>query len=171
MPRDIEGAFTETRLSLFPTDARDLSTDCSCPDWANIRASTSPRRTTCSPKRSTGIRSSSSAGADAIRDELLAHLLSRPSGTQGRQGDDLWDVPTSEARPLAGSIDRFWDAGHGIDTIVVRPRAATVPDGILRALQPGTLEAGGRSIVDVLAPAYATFTRAAERRALKVEPG
>ncbi|MBN1419560.1 MAG: SWIM zinc finger family protein [Planctomycetes bacterium] len=35
MPQDIEDAFREARLSLFPEKLRDLRTECSCPDWSN----------------------------------------------------------------------------------------------------------------------------------------
>src|SRR6266849_10890845 len=35
MPTNIEEAFSAVQLSLFPTAARELETDCSCPDWAN----------------------------------------------------------------------------------------------------------------------------------------
>ncbi|MHB8263138.1 MAG: SWIM zinc finger family protein [Acidimicrobiales bacterium] len=35
MPHDIEEVFSACRLSLFPESLRDLTTDCSCPDWAN----------------------------------------------------------------------------------------------------------------------------------------
>lgn len=35
MPSDIENAFSEVGLSLFPEKKSDLQTDCSCPDWAN----------------------------------------------------------------------------------------------------------------------------------------
>jgi uncharacterized Zn finger protein len=35
MPEDIDTAFREAGVSLFPQDERDLTTDCSCPDWAN----------------------------------------------------------------------------------------------------------------------------------------
>ncbi len=35
MPDDIEDAFAEAGLSLFPEKRSDLTTDCSCPDWAN----------------------------------------------------------------------------------------------------------------------------------------
>lgn len=35
MPNDIEDAFAEAGLSLFPEKRSDLKTDCSCPDWAN----------------------------------------------------------------------------------------------------------------------------------------
>ena len=35
MPEDIEKAFTDTGLSLFPEALKDLDTECSCPDWSN----------------------------------------------------------------------------------------------------------------------------------------
>jgi uncharacterized Zn finger protein len=35
MPLDIEKAFKETGLSLFPEKLKDLKTACSCPDWSN----------------------------------------------------------------------------------------------------------------------------------------
>lgn len=35
MPEDIDSAFKEIGLSLFPKKLDDLETDCSCPDWSN----------------------------------------------------------------------------------------------------------------------------------------
>lgn len=35
MPEDIDAAFKEVGLSLFPEKLDDLETDCSCPDWSN----------------------------------------------------------------------------------------------------------------------------------------
>ncbi|MCI0336093.1 MAG: SWIM zinc finger family protein [Acidobacteria bacterium] len=35
IPREIEQAFKEAGLSLFPERLDDLQTDCSCPDWSN----------------------------------------------------------------------------------------------------------------------------------------
>ncbi|MHC1756017.1 MAG: SWIM zinc finger family protein [Methanosarcina sp.] len=35
MPEDIDSAFSEIGLSLFPETLDDLETDCSCPDWSN----------------------------------------------------------------------------------------------------------------------------------------
>lgn len=35
MPREIDSAFRADGRSLFPSKARDIETDCSCPDWAN----------------------------------------------------------------------------------------------------------------------------------------
>jgi uncharacterized Zn finger protein len=35
MPKEIDRAFRAAGRSLFPAQAKDLATDCSCPDWAN----------------------------------------------------------------------------------------------------------------------------------------
>lgn len=35
MPQNIETAFADAGLSLFPSSMNDLKTDCSCPDWSN----------------------------------------------------------------------------------------------------------------------------------------
>ena len=35
MPQNIEEVFNTAGLSLFPTQLKDLHTDCSCPDWSN----------------------------------------------------------------------------------------------------------------------------------------
>ena len=35
MPQDIEEAFRQAGVSLFPETSRDLKTECSCPDWSN----------------------------------------------------------------------------------------------------------------------------------------
>ncbi len=35
MPKDIDRAFRAAGASLFPVKRNDLSTECSCPDWAN----------------------------------------------------------------------------------------------------------------------------------------
>jgi uncharacterized Zn finger protein len=35
MPQDIEEAFRQAGVPLFPETIRDLETDCSCPDWSN----------------------------------------------------------------------------------------------------------------------------------------
>jgi uncharacterized Zn finger protein len=35
MPEDVEKAFESAGLSLFPERRKDLTTECSCPDWSN----------------------------------------------------------------------------------------------------------------------------------------
>ncbi len=35
MPENIEEAFAQSKVGLFPASSRDIITTCSCPDWAN----------------------------------------------------------------------------------------------------------------------------------------
>jgi len=171
MPRDIEGAFTETRLSLFPASARDLSTDCSCPDWANP----------CKHIAATYYLLAEAFDADPFlifrwrgrdRDELLAHLTEHPSGVAGQTlAHDLWDVPAPQVLPLAETVEGFWEAGEELERTPARPRAAALPDGILRGLEPGLIEVAGRPLAMVLAPNYPAITAVAERIALRKKPG
>lgn len=171
MPRDIEETFAETRLSLFPATARDLTTDCSCPDWANP----------CKHIAATYYLLAEAFDADPFlifrwrgrdREQLLERLRTHPSGAGSGEGHSAgwWDVPTPEVLPLAECVDRFWEAGEVIGRSPARPRAAEVPDGILRGLEPTTVEVGEQTLADVLAPAYTVITAAAERHALRGEP-
>lgn len=170
MPRDIEEAFAEARLSLFPAAARDLVTDCSCPDWANP----------CKHIAATYYLLAEAFDTDPFlifrwrgrdRDELLARLRAHSDVSDEERAGDLWDLPAADVRPLAECLDRFWEAGGDLDRPPARPRAAAVADAILRGLGPGTLEVRGRTLTDVLAPAYAAMTVTAERLALEDERG
>lgn len=166
MPRDIEEVFAEARLSLFPAAARDLVTDCSCPDWANP----------CKHIAATYYLLAEAFDADPFlifrwrgrdRDELLARLREHSNTCDEEHTGDLWDLPAADVRPLAECLDRFWEAGGELDRHPARPRAAAVPDAILRALDPGMIEVRGQPLADVLAPVYAAINVAAERRALE----
>jgi hypothetical protein len=71
---------------------------------------------------------------------------------------------------LAECLDRFWSAGD-LDALRVRPRAAEVPDALLRQLDPPAVDVAGRDLAELLAPAYRILTVAAERRALAEDTG
>lgn len=164
MPRDVEEAFTESRLSLFPAAAHDLSSDCSCPDWANP----------CKHIAATYYLLAEAFDADPFlifrwrgrdRDELLASLGARPTADQAHaQAHALWDVPSPDVPPLAETLDSFWEAGLGAaPEAAVRPGLAAIPDAILRGLDPRLVEVRGQSLATVLAPAYAMISAEAER--------
>lgn len=173
MPREIEQAFAETRLSLFPATERDLTTDCSCPDWANP----------CKHIAAVYYLLAEAFDADPFlvfrwrgrtRDELLERLRARRAGAVGvgRNGeltDELWDVPRPRVAALAERIDSFWSAGEAMEARPPRPVATASPDAFLRSLEPGTFRVGDRSLAEVLAPAYEAIARAAEARALEEE--
>lgn len=172
MPRDIEQAFAETRLSLFPATERDLTTDCSCPDWANP----------CKHIAAVYYLLAEAFDADPFlifrwrgrtRDELLERLRAWRAGMVGagrsdERRDELWEVPRPRVPALAERIDSFWAAGEATGEPPPRPVAAASPDAFLRSLEPAMLTVGGRSLADVLAPAYEAIARVAEARGLQV---
>lgn len=172
MPRDIEEAFTESRLSLLPASARDLTSDCSCPDWSNP----------CKHIAATYYLLAEAFDADPFlifrwrgrdRDELLASLGARPDVDAAMsQAHVLWDVPSPEVPPLAGMLDSFWEPGPGVGpgTAPAHPRVTLIPDAILRGLDPKFVEVREQSLAAVLGPAYAVIVAEAERIRLRTRP-
>ena len=170
MPHDIEQAFTDTRLTLFPASARDLTTDCSCPDWSNP----------CKHVAATYYLLAEAFDADPFlifrwrgrdRDVLLDRLRARRAGGAAEEPEgELWDVPAPRVRPLDEELDRFWQAAGSIEQATSPPRAAAVPDAILRTLEPAAVAIGDRVLGEVLSPAYPAIVAAAERRALHRDP-
>lgn len=178
MPRDVEEAFTDSRLSLFPASARDLSSDCSCPDWSNP----------CKHIAATYFLLAEAFDADPFlifrwrgrdRDELLESLGARPDpGGAAIAAHALWDVPAPEVPPLAETLDRFWEPGPGPGVgpgpgpaiAPTHARTALIPDAILRGLDPKLIEVRGESLAEVLGPAYVAITDEGERLRLRTGP-
>lgn len=170
MPHDIEQAFTDTRLTLFPSSIDDLSTDCSCPDWANP----------CKHIAATYYLLAEAFDEDPFlifrwrgrdREELLGDLLARPAADSAEaQERSLWDVPEAGVASLDELVDRYWAPAEpeGLN-VTARYRPTDIPDAILRGLEPGMIDVAGTPLADVLAPAYAAITAAAVRAALRDE--
>jgi uncharacterized Zn finger protein len=182
MPHDIEETFAAAGVSLFPASPRNLASSCSCPDWSNP----------CKHVAAVYYLLAEAFDDDPFlifawrgrtRGELLGRLRAlrgsdtsptEAPGTSEAGGPDPGDggglVPPVEVPPLAESLDRFWSAGD-LDALRVRPRAAEVPDALLRQLDPPAVEVAGRDLAELLAPAYRILTVAAERRALAEDTG
>jgi uncharacterized Zn finger protein len=165
MPRDVEQAFAAAGLSLFPSRAEELRSQCSCPDWANP----------CKHVAATYYILAEAFDADPFlvlcwrgrgREALLARLRELRD-TQPAEEEPVADeepeempLPAAPAEPAD-----FWRAGGELASLAFSPRAPAVPDAVLRQLGPLPPEAGGPEADAALARAYAAFTRAAERRA------
>jgi uncharacterized Zn finger protein len=182
MPHDIEEAFAAAGVSLFPASPRNLASSCSCPDWSNP----------CKHVAAVYYLLAEAFDDDPFlifawrgrtRSELLGRLRAlrgsdtnpaEAPGTSGAGGPDPDGggglVPPVEAPPLAECLDRFWSAGD-LDALRIRPRAAEVPDALLRQLDPPAVDVAGRDLAELLAPAYRILTIAAERRALAEDAG
>jgi uncharacterized Zn finger protein len=159
MPRDVERAFAAAGLSLFPAKPGDLSTGCSCPDWANP----------CKHVAATYYILAEAFDADpflalAWRGRPRDALLERLRELRGAVPDapSAESVPPPPPEPRTGG---FWRAGPELASLRFDPHAAEIPDAVLRQLGPLPAEAGGEGVAGALAAAYRAFTAAAGRRA------
>ena len=94
MPKNIEEAFNDVNISLFPASGDDLDTDCSCPDWANPCKHIAAVYT-CWPRGSTRIRSLFSNSEEGTR-----RLL------RGRSGKNVPECQVSEQARMPGEVIR-----------------------------------------------------------------
>ena len=168
MPHDIEDAFTDCRLHLFPASAADLTTDCTCPDWANP----------CKHIAATYYVLAEAFDDDPFliltwrgrtKVELLARLEAQPDGALARPADTgRWTPPEITGPALDECLDRFFDTGE-LPTPAGEP-GAVVPHALLLGLDDPPIEIRGQALADVLRPAYATITEAARHRLLDEPP-
>lgn len=162
MPTDIEDAFTDCRLHLFPATAADLTTDCTCPDWANP----------CKHIAATYYVLAEAFDDDPFlilswrgrtKADLLARLEGQPDGALARPAETgRWTPPAIAGPALDECLDRFFDAGE-LPTPPGEP-GAVVPHALLLGLDDPPIEIRGRTLADVLRPAYASITEAARHR-------
>jgi uncharacterized Zn finger protein len=159
MPRDVEQAFAAAGLSLFPTKPAELESDCSCPDYANP----------CKHVAATYYILAEAFDTDPFlvlqwrgrdRDTLLANLRELRGAAPAEEAA-AEDEPAPPPPPPAD----FWRAGPELSSLRFSPRAAPVPDAVLRQLGPLPPAAGGDPATEALAAAYRALTAAAERRA------
>jgi uncharacterized Zn finger protein len=148
MPEDIEELFAGLDLPLFPTSARELSMDCSCPDWSvpckHLAAVfyLLAERFDDDPFEILAWR-----GRD--REALLAALAAARSG--GVAADQQGDAARA---PLSAAVDAFYAPPAEL------PRLAAVPsrpDPLCDQLPPVDLAVRGRPLVDCLRPIYAAL--------------
>ncbi len=150
MPQDIEKAFVDAQLSLFPTKLRDLKTDCSCPDYSNP----------CKHIAAVYYLLGEEFNRDPFllfrlrgleRDELVG-LLSAEKIPTASAADE--PEPTPQSEPLPTDPQRFW-------------QGQALPDDFLGAVQPPPVHAavlgrlgkfpfwrGNENFADTLRPIY-----------------
>jgi uncharacterized Zn finger protein len=164
MPPEIEGVFTELGLTLFPKTMRELSMDCSCPDW----------EVPCKHLAATCYLLAEAFDTDPFeilawrgrsREELLDNLRAmRGSGARAPER------PAETVPPLEDCLESFWDqpggagrrtptAGSRSNQAVAEAAAVTQhPDALLDQLDPLPLSVRKRNVVDLLRPAYRAMT-------------
>ncbi|MDP2935476.1 MAG: SWIM zinc finger family protein [Dehalococcoidia bacterium] len=168
MPQNIEEAFQDARVSLFPTNSEDLETDCSCPDWANP----------CKHIAAVYYLLAEEFDRDPFmifrlrgkeKDELIAALRERRAGVQDAEaGAEAPAAAPEEAEtvvPLEECLDRFWSAGDGLASFRIAIGPPRVPEAVLKRLGPPPFGKDGAAVLEALNRAYRSVSEQALRLA------
>ena len=162
IPQEIETVFTGIHLSLLPGSAKDLKTDCDCPDYANpckhiaavyyILAEQFDR----DPFLIFSLR-----GRD--REAVLENLRNRrsvvapvePDEEPGSVSDSEPEPYGSELPPLPACAESFWDTSETLDAFPIhlykKPELEAVA---LKRLGPSLFRINNKDISDLLVPVY-----------------
>jgi uncharacterized Zn finger protein len=151
MPGDIEEMFAAHRLSLFPATAGELSMDCSCPDWEvpckHIAAAFYLLAEAFDDDPFTIL-----AWRGRERDDLLANLHAAR-----REGPPAADDPDRTGTPLSECLESYFAMAGEIPLTSPAP----APGGSLPGqLPPVDVAVRGRTLTELLEPAYETFRAA-----------
>lgn len=166
MPTDIERAFDQAGLSLFPTRLKELATSCSCPDHSNP----------CKHIAAVYYLLGEEFDRDPFlifrlrgmsREELLRVLdemeeAARPAAPEA----DVLEGDTGETRPDAASAlpaanASFWRAAAVPDDLTPSETLAEPPGALLRRLGAFPFWRGPEPLTDALLPVYERAARAA----------
>jgi uncharacterized Zn finger protein len=164
MPQEIEQVFADCGTPLFPRSARDLTMNCSCPDW----------EVPCKHLAAVCYVLAEAFDADPFamlawrgkaRDDLLAALRGKKAaGARGADAErpaapgspGLAVLADVTAPPLEKTLADFWSPGLSPARLrALPPSPATPPDLLLRLADPPDVQVRGVSLRDLLAPAYA----------------
>ncbi|HEX7734044.1 MAG TPA: SWIM zinc finger family protein [Ktedonobacteraceae bacterium] len=157
MPTTIEEAFSEVKLSLFPTTVKDLVTSCSCPDWANP----------CKHIAAVYYLLAERFDEDPFlifklrgrtKDEIIQALRARrtaalpPASGASATSADL--EPYETGIPLEECLETFWQAGAGLDSFAIHPGASSVDKAVLKRLGDAPYSIDRQNLTVFLARAY-----------------
>lgn len=130
VPHEIEAVFAETGVSLFPESARDIQTQCSCPDYAN------PCKHIAAAYYLLGERFDEDPFLIfQLRGRSQEHLMDALRAQRAAHADSDAAVVAVEADPpLAELMARYYQAGPELEAISVEIVAPEGDAAILRRL-------------------------------------
>ncbi len=138
MPAEIEQAFADAGVDLFPSTGGDLETSCTCPDWANP----------CKHVAAVYYILAERFDEDPF---MLFRLRGRSQeqimqAIRERHGESLEDEEeeVEEIRPLEESMAEFWRFQAPVEEFQVKPEPPEVKRHVLKRLgQPAFLDSSG----------------------------
>jgi len=153
MPPEIEALFARLKVPLFPASARELSMDCSCPDWAvPCKHIAAVFYILAEAFDDDPFRILAWRGRD--RETLLARLRELRGGSG--PDEDPHDAAESGEPPLGELLEHFWEPGGDLPVPHTPVRSGPV-DLVLRRLDTPAVTVRGVPLADLLRPAYQTL--------------
>ncbi|WP_372672915.1 SWIM zinc finger family protein [Amycolatopsis kentuckyensis] len=148
LPRDVEEVFKAVRLPLFPSSAREVSLDCTCPatevpcGHLNAVFSALVARVAEDPFTVLALR-----GRD--REALLDELKNRLMSAEPLDPDD-------RSPALTEVMDTFFDCGAapGLNGAAPQHGPRTPAEALVDQAPPFTITAGGEDVTELLRPVY-----------------
>lgn len=167
MPQDIEQAFAQAGVNLFPATRGDLKTDCSCPDWSNP----------CKHIAAVYYLLGEQFDADPFlifrlrgksKDDVMALLRARRSSPapaaavpNRKRSTQAEPKEVEPAIPLKDCLARFWDMASSVDdfrAVIESPQVDGAP--IKRLGAPGFWRNSKVDFIGTLTRAYQSVTQA-----------
>ena len=175
MPKDIEDAFAEANVSLFPSK-KDLKTSCSCPDWSNP----------CKHIAAVYYLLAEQFDEDPFlifklrgrsKEELIEALRKRRTivvdkNALHNSSHDLsldLDFGNNLRVPLVECIETFWDIGEGIDALAPSPAPPKVPHAVLKRLGDAPYSIDKKNLASFFPKAFEVAGLAALQKAAWIE--
>ena len=163
MPPEIESIFQAQGLSLFPRGPQDLALVCSAPNeipWCKhvccvaLLLAEALEREPFSLFALRGL-----AGSDLL--DRLRRRRSERTAAAAEEAASAPDAVAEAGRSLEDDLERFWEAGPGLETVETAPKPPEVGHALLRRLGPSPFPAGSFPIVGLLATCYDAISKAA----------
>lgn len=159
MPAEIEDAFAAARVPLFPRTGRDLTTACSCPDWAN------PCKHVAAVHYILGDQFDQDPflifrlrGRD--REAILAELRALRAAGAEEPAADVEPEP-EPGEPLPADPSAFWTPGEAMALVRPQVRPPAVEGALLRRLGPPPFGGDRIDAAASLGEAYRLMSRRA----------
>lgn len=148
LPRDVEETFKAVRLPLFPSSAREVSLDCTCPDpevpcgHLNAVFAALVSRVGEDPFTVLALRG---RNKEMVLEELKNRLIS---------AEPL--DPADRSPALTEVMDTFFAGGPapGLGGAAPLHGPRTPSDALLNQVPPFAITAGGEDVVELLRPVY-----------------
>ena len=133
MPTQIEQAFADAGVSLFPSQSGDLETKCSCPDWAN------PCKHIAATHYILGDRFDEDPFLlfrmrGRSQEQILEGLRQRRSSQAGSEIEEAEPEEEEKVLSLEQCLAGFWEPSASLESFAVNVRRPSIDLPILKRL-------------------------------------